>query len=91
MLKGTFSVNSFYTALTNTYGALEIGGSFRILQFLLDCWSFVWITRREKLLTVDILRRQNHFFINGCPRDEEMVNSFILSLLVVFGWLFLLV
>ena len=42
---------------------------------------FCWLARREYFLTIDNLRRRNHFIVNSfpmCLRDEETVNHLLI-------------
>ena len=39
------------------------------------------MVRNHKILTIDKLRRRNHFIVNGCPmclKDEKMVHHLLI-------------
>lgn len=97
--KGTFTVKSSYNVLIeidNSNGSgVGIWQSFWDPSIPPRVLVFCWLARKEKILTIDKLRRRIHFIVNNCPmclRDEETVDIclFIVNLLTMFEWLFLL-
>lgn len=48
---------------------------------------FCWLARLGKILTFEMLRRRNHYIVNGCPMslsDEETVNPLLIH--CQFAW-----
>ena len=80
-VKEEFSVKSLYNVLIDnssvSYGWLRFWDRYIPPRVLV----FRWLAMRGRILTMDNLRRRNHFIVNGCPmclRDKETVNHLLI-------------
>ena len=76
-IRGHFSVKSFYKVLSASDVRMEGWHNFWVSYVPPRVLAFCWVAKKQKILTIDNLRKRNHVIINGCPlclRDEESVH-----------------